>query len=194
MGKRRKAGWGWGRKGERRRDLGTERGGTERQIGRSESEESCSYRRKKGTASRLERGFCRVTPPTQSQQGSLRHWLAGTVGSCLQQMNPAEEQGNWPYKRPRDSGCLLTLNVMTPHSRKGRFSLSPMSRLVSLPCPLTQQGPPPTPTVPKGKSAPSPGCQCPSAMSGQRQQARSCQWGGVGARVKYKLCLLPNPQ
>lgn len=38
----------------------------------------------------------------------------------------------------------------------------------------------------KGKTSSISKLQCPSAMSGQRQQAGSCQlgWGGVGARVK----------
>lgn len=85
---------------------------------------------------------------------------------------------------------LLILNVVTPHSRKVKFSLSPMSGRASLPSPLTQS---PTPTVPKGKSTPSPSCQCPSAMSGQRQQARSCQlrWGG-GQSENFSSCQISS--
>lgn len=47
--------------------------------------------------------------------------------------------------------CLLILNVVTPHSRKVKFSLSPMSGLASLPSPLTQWGPPPNSYSAKGK-------------------------------------------
>lgn len=80
--------------------------------------------------------------------------------------------------------CLLILNVVTPHSRKVKFSLSPMSGLASLPSPLTQWGPPPTPTVPKGKSAPSPRCSAPLPCLGKGSKLEAARWGGVGARVK----------
>lgn len=63
----------------------------------------------------------------------------------------------------------------------------------SCPLPSPSGGHPLTPAVPKGKSTPSPSCQCPSAMSGQRQQARSCQlgWGG-GWRKGFAFCQIPT--
>lgn len=46
---------------------------------------------------------------------------------------------------------VLILKVVTPHFRKVRFPLSPMSGLASLPSPLTHWGPTPNSFSAKGK-------------------------------------------
>lgn len=190
-------------RGGKRRRKGQERGEAKRQINGWEWEggEEAGAQGGRGTECVVEgeRSSPRCTPPHPAQQ---------MFTSGVQKLGLQEWRTVAPKWGPRPSRCrddeLYTLtpssqlDTLTPHTGEVPFSLCLLSRLACQPSPFTQgwPNPPPPPSfpLPKGKSATSPSCQCPSAMPGQRQQARSCQLGWGGGWNKDRAFLLPNPK
>lgn len=139
------------------------------------------------------------SPGKCSPHESRNYWFAGTEVQGLLNGDPGQVSvGTTGFTHGRSPAPPRLIQGPHPHVGEVTFSLCLLSRLASLPSPLTQgvakPPPPPSSPLPKRKSAPSPSSQCPSAMSGQRLQARSCQRVGLGAGIKTVsfCCQIPN--
>lgn len=141
-------------------------------------------------------GKLAVPPPPAPSPPAHVH-LSSLAGISLQEPRaaalkwPGRCRDNWPY-------TAAGFGAETPQAGERVFSLCLLSGPASLPSPLTgwgrgQASPlPPSSPLPKGKSTPSTSCQCPSAMSGQRQQARSFQLGWGKDWNKGCAFIVPN--
>lgn len=96
---------------------------------------------------KLGRRFYRVPHPPQQGIpgiGLQGPWAAPSRSRPVGSRTTRFTHGLW-------GSPVLILNVVTPHFKKVRFSLSPVSGLAFLPSPLTQWGPPPNSCSAKGK-------------------------------------------